>query len=61
MNAEGAAPPESDADLIARLMRFYSVETLEQLAIAQNRHVEKLQTYGAPRLSDDIRRTPREG
>src|SRR5690606_38886799 len=51
-NAEGAAPPESDAEIVARLMRFYSTETLEQLALAQNRHVEKLQLYGAPHFGD---------
>lgn len=62
MNAEGSCPPETDAELVARLMRFYSVETLEQLVLAQNRHVEKLQTYGTPHLGSDIAvRVVREG
>lgn len=53
MNAEGSRVPETDAEIIARLMRFYSAETLEQLVLSQNKHVEKLQVYGAPHLGSE--------
>lgn len=61
--AEGAAPPESAAETIARLMRFYAVDTLEALALAQNRHVERLQANDRPTLGDQfiIRTVAREG
>lgn len=50
--------PESDSELIARLMRFYSVDSLTQLILAQNRHVEKLQAQ-LPRLGLDREANPR--
>lgn len=37
-------PSNGQSDAIEQLKRFYSVETLEQLVIEQNRHVEKLQS-----------------
>lgn len=60
VSAEGDAPVESDTEIVARLMRFYSAETLEQLALAQNRHVEKLQARGMPTFSERFS-NPREG
>lgn len=58
----GQAPPESDAEHEARLMRFYSVGTRAELLRAMERHIEKLQErVPRPPLDEASRRTPREG
>jgi hypothetical protein len=36
------------AETIAQLMRFYNVETMEQLVLAQDRHIERLQAKLPP-------------
>jgi len=38
----------SDEQLIETLKRFYNVETLEQLVIAQDGHIERLQAKLPP-------------
>lgn len=43
MNPEGQARPETDAELIERLKIFYSVDTLEQLVLTQDKQIERLQ------------------
>jgi len=40
----GQMPPESDAELIARLMRFYNADTVGQLVRMQDHHISKLQS-----------------
>lgn len=41
--ADGLRKPESASELTERLMRFYGVDSLTALIVAQHRHVEKLQ------------------
>jgi len=58
----GQAPPESDAEHEARLMRFYSVGTRAELLRAMERHIAKLQEripHGS--LGGAYRHPPREG
>lgn len=59
--AGGNSHPSTDDELIARLMRFYSVSTLLELVRAQDHHIEKLQQRLAPTLDGGFPRTPREG
>jgi len=46
---------------LKRLMRFYSVATLEDLALAQAKHVERLQTKLPPIRDERPGYIPREG
>lgn len=56
------APPEADADLLARLMRFYGVMTTMELVRAQDHHIRKLQAEAFSRQADlSVRCSPREG
>lgn len=55
-----ASSKELEAEAIARLMKFYAVETLEQLVAIQAHHIERLQAR-LPPARDEHSRTPREG
>ena len=55
LQKERAVSPE-----IAQLMKFYSVETMEDLVAIQARHVERLQAK-LPPPRDEFPRVPREG
>lgn len=58
----GQAPPESEAEHEARLMRFYCVGTRGALLRAMERHIAKLQEQiPRPLLGEAYRHTPREG
>ena len=43
MIGENSAPEETNEEIVERLKRFYSVDTVEEILIAQSKHVEKLQ------------------
>jgi uncharacterized small protein (DUF1192 family) len=54
--------PESDSEIVERLMRFYSVDSLTALALIQNRHIERLQAQlPRPSLGDVAVNRVREG
>lgn len=57
----GQAPPESDTEHEARLMRFYSVDTRAELLRAMERHIDKLQAQIQRPLGGAYRHVPREG
>tara|TARA_R110002072_G_scaffold21764_5_gene76790 strand:+ start:286 stop:486 length:201 start_codon:yes stop_codon:yes gene_type:complete len=48
MIGENSAPEETNEEMVERLKRFYSVDTIEEILIAQSKHVEKLQGRGSP-------------
>lgn len=50
----GNAPPESWEETFARLLRFYNVDSVEALVMAQNSHIEKLQERQRPSLSNGL-------
>lgn len=54
IQAEGAAPPETDVQLARRLMRFYDVESLYALIRQQDRHIEKLQQRMPPTVAGQV-------
>lgn len=57
--AESVTLPDA-RELIAKLLRFYSVDDLRQLIFEQDKHIEKLQSK-VPPIADSWPRNYRQG
>ncbi len=58
VHAAPAAPVLGADDQLATLMRFYQVSDIPSLALAQAKHIERLQAK-LPAMRDDMPRNPR--
>lgn len=64
MIGENSAPEETNEEMVERLKRFYAVDTIEEILIAQSKHVDKLiekNRKGLPAFGDGKPNRLREG